>query len=169
MEVGGCTRYLLDFVPGKNPRLISFALPGVTDYNFGEGKSLKDYLTRYHLVDRGDFKGHGAVYHWKTTEEMIALADKAIAAGGMEFLVVHGVERITPNWGFQDMRPSSRTSSRRYWTRSRSGWTGETSGSPTTSLPTSMRPSSRARKCGWCWQTRRGIRLECSNSATHQL
>ncbi len=104
-EVGGCTRYLLDFVPGKNPRLISFGLPGVKDYNFGEGNSLKALLTKYHLVDRGDFKGHGAVYHWKTTEEMLALADKAIAAGGLEFLVVHGVERITPNWGFQDMWP----------------------------------------------------------------
>ena len=105
MEVGGCTRYLLDFVPGKNPRLISFGLPGVKDYNFGEGNSLKALLTKYHLVDRGDFKGHGAVYHWKTTEEMIALADKAIAAGGLEYLVVHGVERITPDWGFQDLWP----------------------------------------------------------------
>ncbi|EDY20957.1 polysaccharide deacetylase [Chthoniobacter flavus Ellin428] len=44
MEIGGCTHYLLDFVPGKNPRLISFALPGVTDYNFGEGNSLKSLL-----------------------------------------------------------------------------------------------------------------------------
>ena len=104
MEVGGCTSYLLDFVPGKNPRLISFGLPGVMDYKFGEG-GLKALLTKNHLVDRGDFKGHGAVYHWKTKEEMLALADKAIAAGGLEFLVVHGVERITPNWGFQDMWP----------------------------------------------------------------
>ncbi|WP_157447435.1 hypothetical protein [Chthoniobacter flavus] len=54
-------------------------------------------------MDRGDFKGHGAVYHLKTTAEMIALADKAIATGGLEYLVIHGVERITPNWGYQDM------------------------------------------------------------------
>jgi peptidoglycan/xylan/chitin deacetylase (PgdA/CDA1 family) len=105
MEVGEGTRYILDFVKGKNPRLISFGLPGVKDYNFGEGGSLQALLTKNHLIDRGEFKDHGAVYHLKTTAEMLALADKAIASGGLEYLVIHGVERIDPDWGFQDMWP----------------------------------------------------------------
>ena len=101
-EIGDTTKFLYDFVPGKNPRLMSFALPGVKDYDYGEGNSLDKMLKANNLIDRGDFKGHGAVYHWKTTEQMLALADKAIANQGMEYLVIHGVERITPNWHYQD-------------------------------------------------------------------
>ena len=33
---------------------------------------------------------------------MLALADKAIAKGGVEYLVIHGVERIVPDWKYQD-------------------------------------------------------------------
>jgi len=33
---------------------------------------------------------------------MLALADKAIASQGIEYLVIHGVERIKPDWGYQD-------------------------------------------------------------------
>jgi peptidoglycan/xylan/chitin deacetylase (PgdA/CDA1 family) len=101
-EYTEATNYLLNLVPGKTPRLISFALPGVKDYNY-EGTDIKALMSKNNLIDRGDFKGHGAVYHWKTTSEMLALADKAIANKGMEYIVFHGVERITPNWGYQDM------------------------------------------------------------------
>ena len=101
-EIGDTTKFLYDFVPGKNPRLMSFGLPGVKSYDYGEGNSLAAMLKENNLIDRGDFKGHGAVYHWKTTEQMLALADKAIAGGGMEYLVIHGVERIKPDWHYQD-------------------------------------------------------------------
>ena len=101
-EIGDTTQFLYDFVPGKNPRLMSFALPGVKSYDYGEGNFLGAMLKANNLIDRGDFKGHGAVYHWKTTEQMLALADKAIANGGMEYLVIHGVERIGPNVHYQD-------------------------------------------------------------------
>lgn len=101
-EVGKATEYLLEKVPGKKPRLISFALPGVKDYDYG-GVPLKTYLDKYNLISRGDFRDHGANYHLKTVEQMTALADKAIASGGEEYLVFHGLERITPNWGYQDM------------------------------------------------------------------
>lgn len=101
-EIGDTTQFLTDFVPGKNPRLISFALPGVKSYDYGEGNTLNKMLKANNLIDRGDFKGHGAVYHWKTTEQMLALADKAIANQGMGYLVIHGVERIKPAWRYQD-------------------------------------------------------------------
>ena len=101
-EYTECTNYILNMVPGKTPRLISFALPGVKDYKY-EGTDIKALMAKNHLIDRGDFAGHGATYHWQTTAQMLALADKAIANKSMEYLVFHGIERITPNWGYQDM------------------------------------------------------------------
>ncbi len=62
-------------------------------------------LRQHHLISRPPFNGHGAVYQLKTAEEMLALADRAIAGGGMEYIVFHGLERTTPNWGYQDMWP----------------------------------------------------------------
>lgn len=43
------------------------------------------------------------MYHLKTKVEILALADKAIAAKGMEHLIWQGVERNEPDWGYQDM------------------------------------------------------------------
>jgi len=100
-EYGECTRYIKSLTPGKEPRLVSFGKPGVTDWKITPEQE-KELLAKNHLIDRPDFRGHGAVYHLKTTEEMLALADKAIAQGGLEYLVIHGVERIVPNWGYQD-------------------------------------------------------------------
>ena len=102
MEINDCTQYLLKNVTGKTPRLISFALPGVKDYDFG-GLDFKGLLAQNNLVSRPPFEGHGANYHLKALPEYLALADKAIASGGMEYVVFHGLERVTPNWGFQDM------------------------------------------------------------------
>lgn len=102
MEINDCTQYLLKNVPGKNPRLISFGLPGVDDYDYG-GLDFKALLAQNNLIDRPDFKDHGANYHLKTLPEYLALADKAIASGGMEYVIFHGLERTVPNWGYQDM------------------------------------------------------------------
>jgi peptidoglycan/xylan/chitin deacetylase (PgdA/CDA1 family) len=106
-EFGQCTEAILAMVPGKKPRLISYAQPGVGPgkWNITEEQK-RQIMKEQNLVDRGDFRGHGAVYHWKTTEQMLALADKGIAAGGMEYLVIHGVERRAPmNTKYQDFWP----------------------------------------------------------------
>lgn len=106
-EIGECTRLIRDElqpVPGKPNRLISYARPGV-----GEGKwtlSADDearILRETNTVSRPPFAGHGAVYHWKTLEQMTALADKAVAEKDMNYLILHGVERIGAKW--QDMWP----------------------------------------------------------------
>lgn len=102
MEINGCTQYLLKNVPGKNPRLISFALPGVKDYDYG-GLDFKALLAQNNLIDRPDFRDHGANYHIQKLPQYIERADRAIASGGMEYLVFHGLQRIEPNWGYQDM------------------------------------------------------------------
>ena len=105
-EIGECANYIRSITKKPKPELVSYAQPGV-----GEGKwnlsdeDTKVILAKHKLIDRPTFRGHGAVYHLKTTEEMLALADKAVAAKGMEYLVIHGVERIEPNWGYQDFWP----------------------------------------------------------------
>lgn len=100
-EIEDCQAALYKLMPGKEPRLISFGMPGVKDWKLPPEQH-RETLLRNHLVDRPPFNDHGAVYHLKTTAQMLALADKAIAARGMEYLVIHGVERVTPNWGYQD-------------------------------------------------------------------
>ena len=94
-EFGETARIIRELQPGKPDRLISFAQPGV-----GPGEwtitsdEYKMLLKQYNLIDRPPFAGHGAVYHWKTLDEMNALVDKAIATKGMGYLIIHGVEQI---------------------------------------------------------------------------
>lgn len=103
-EIGECTRIVRELQPGKPDRLVSFARPGV-----GPGKwtlPKEDFvriLRENNLIDRPPFAGHGAIYHWKTLEEMTALVDKAIAEKDMNYLILHGVERIGAQW--QDFWP----------------------------------------------------------------
>lgn len=92
---------ILRIVPGPTPRLLSYGQPGVDQWIVKQ-EEMQAILAKHHLISRPDFKGHGAVYHWQKTEQMLALADKAIASQGIEYLVIHGVERIKPNWGYQD-------------------------------------------------------------------
>lgn len=105
-EIGECARIIREMVPGKADRLVSYGQPGVGKdaWNITPDQ-LAELLKKHHMIDRPPFTGHGAVYHLKTTEEMLTLADKAIASGGMEYLVVHGVERTTPRLGYQDFWP----------------------------------------------------------------
>ena len=105
-EIGACAEYLRKMNPDQKPGLISYAQPGVGPGKWNiTGEQQAELLKKHNLVDRPPFRGHGAVYHLKTTDEMMALADKAIASKGMEYLVVHGVERKEPNWGYQDFWP----------------------------------------------------------------
>lgn len=105
-EIGDCATYIRKLSPEKPDRLVSYGQPGVAaaDWNL-PGIQLEALLKKHHLIDRPTFDGHGAVYALQTADQMLALADKAIASKGMEYLVIHGVERITPNWGYQDFWP----------------------------------------------------------------
>lgn len=99
--IASCNDEILRIVPGNKPRLISYGQPGVKEW-LVKNEELQPILDSHHLISRPPFNGHGAVYHWQTTPQMLALADKAIAAQGLEYLVIHGVERIKPNWSYQD-------------------------------------------------------------------
>lgn len=102
-EIGGCTDWILDVVPGKRPRLVSYGQPGVDKGKWNiTREELQRILDEWHMVERPDFRGHGAVYHLKTCDDMLALADRAIASGGMEYVVFHGLEHKAPWRTWQD-------------------------------------------------------------------
>lgn len=102
-EIGGCNTVLYELQPTPEPRLISFAMPGVGPGKWNiTGAELKTVLAENHLIDRPTFTDHGAVYHHKTAAQMLALADRAIGAKGMEYLIIHGIERRGIDWGYQD-------------------------------------------------------------------
>lgn len=105
-EIGECANIIRTLQPGKANRLVSFAQPGVDPKNWAITNAERDsILKENNLIDRPPFQNHGAVYHKKTLDEMVELADKGIASKGMEYLILHGVERITPDWGYQDFWP----------------------------------------------------------------
>lgn len=102
-EIGDCAAIIRSIVPGNDGKLVSYGQPGV-----GEGHwqitsaQLDALLAKHRLITRGEIAGHMAVYHLKTTAELLAMADKAIANKSVEFIVFHGIERIEPNWSYQD-------------------------------------------------------------------
>jgi hypothetical protein len=75
------------------PRLVSYGQPGgIKKENWPATKAeLAAILVQNHLIDRPDFGGRGAMINLKTSAEMLAHADKAIAQGSMECIVFHGV------------------------------------------------------------------------------
>ena len=91
-EIGHAGEIIQAMQPGKSPRLMSFAQPGVPAGKWNlTGDEQRQILAEYHLVDRGDFRGHGAMFHQKTADEMVGLADAALAKGGVEYIVFHSV------------------------------------------------------------------------------
>lgn len=93
--------------PGDtNPHLISYGQPGVTTwYNYGA--ELNAVLAKYNLISRPPFDAaHAAVYGINTVAPILALADSAITAKGMQYFIIHGMQRRTsegdPDLGFQD-------------------------------------------------------------------
>lgn len=102
-EIGGCARVIRGIMKWPETKLVSYGQPGVgpNDWKI-DAAQLDGLLKKHHLISRPDFAGHGAVYHLKTCAEILALADKAIATTGMNYVVFHGVERIVPDWKYQD-------------------------------------------------------------------
>lgn len=102
-EIGDCADIIRRIVPGPERRLLSFGKPGLPPGRWNiTPEQFAALLQRHDLIDRPTFDKHGAVYHWQTAEQMLALADRAIATQGMEYLIIHGVERIGPNVKWQD-------------------------------------------------------------------
>ena len=93
--------------PGDtNPHLVSYGQPGVGNW-YSYGAELNTVLAKYNLISRPPFDApHAAVYGINTVAPILALADNAITAKSMQYLVIHGLQRRTsegdPDLGFQD-------------------------------------------------------------------
>jgi hypothetical protein len=72
----------------KQPRLISFGQPGGVPWTISVQEK-NTLLAKYHLIERPPFKGYP--FQFKTLDEQLALVDKALAKGDMEYLAFHGV------------------------------------------------------------------------------
>ncbi|HPO91401.1 MAG TPA: polysaccharide deacetylase family protein [Victivallales bacterium] len=104
-EIEECNKVIINTIPGKKNRLISWGKPGVKDWKISEEDTQK-ILKKNYLIERPPFRDHGIVYHLKNTDEILALADKAIKNNSMEYVIAHGVERYPEiNWGYQDFWP----------------------------------------------------------------
>ncbi|HSI83443.1 MAG: polysaccharide deacetylase family protein [Candidatus Methylacidiphilales bacterium] len=89
-ELLGCNEFIYKYCAGKNPRLLSYATPGGVPIKISKDE-LKTLLTKYNLVERPTFNGHGGAIHQKTSDEVLKLADKAISSGTAEYIIFHGV------------------------------------------------------------------------------
>ena len=102
-EFGKCTEYLRENVPGRPGRLISYAQPGVPAGRWNINAEQEAQICReQRLVARPPFHDHGATYHLKTKDDMLAKAKKAAAEGIVEYVIFHGVEVDDPKRGYQD-------------------------------------------------------------------
>lgn len=102
-EFKKCTDYILENVPGRKPRLISYAQPGVKAGRWNiNGEQEKQICREQNLIPRPDFRGRGATYHLKNKDDMLAQAKKAVREGIAECVIFHGVEVADPKRGYQD-------------------------------------------------------------------
>lgn len=89
-DIVGCSELIMRLVPGKNPRLLSFATPGGAKHLVSETQ-IGEIAARNHLVVRPAFAGHGAGVHFRSAADVLRALDKAVAAGGVEYVIFHGV------------------------------------------------------------------------------
>ncbi|GAT32871.1 peptidoglycan/xylan/chitin deacetylase, PgdA/CDA1 family [Terrimicrobium sacchariphilum] len=71
------------------PRLLSFGKPGGVPWTVTE-EEVERALAKHHLVNRPPFKGYPFQFPGGL-EEILSLVDTALASGGMEYYVFHGV------------------------------------------------------------------------------
>lgn len=88
-ELAKNNEVLLALYPDRpRPRLLAFGKPGGVPWIVSK-EDLSAALARHHLVDRPPFKGPPMNY--KSAEETVAVVDRALEKGEMEYLVFHGV------------------------------------------------------------------------------
>jgi peptidoglycan/xylan/chitin deacetylase (PgdA/CDA1 family) len=93
-EIRACNAAIRASTPAMNwPRLVSWGQPGgIKPEAWPVSKDeLTALLKENQLIARPDFGGRGAMIGLKTSREMLAHVDKAIAQGSMECIIFHGV------------------------------------------------------------------------------
>ncbi len=91
-EIGKCNEVILRLFPqAKQPRLISFGIPGVPKgaWNITD-EQLRVILAKHHLVLRPKYE-IAPVGRLKTADDLMRVADASLATGDVKCLVFHGV------------------------------------------------------------------------------
>jgi len=90
-EVSQCNDVILKLFPGKTPRLVSFAIPGVKkeDWNITADQE-KEILAKHNLFRRPEY-AIMAVGYYTTADHMMAMANDGIKKGDVKCYVFHGV------------------------------------------------------------------------------
>lgn len=89
-ELSRCGEVIARCYPERPwPRLLSFGRPGGVPWTVTPGE-VERALAKHHLVNRPPFKGYPFQFQ-SGVEEILALVDAALASGGMEYYVFHGV------------------------------------------------------------------------------
>lgn len=89
-DIVGCNELIKRVIPGKNPRLISYATPGGAKHAITQDE-IKTIIAKHQLILRPEFRGHGAGIHFKTGADILRAVDKAMAGGTAEYVIFHGV------------------------------------------------------------------------------
>ncbi len=92
-ELAGCDAAIAKAFPAlKTPRLVSFGRPGVKKEQWlVTDEEVRQALAKRHLVERPSVGGRIAGVTQKTGAEILTLADQALAGGGVERILFHGV------------------------------------------------------------------------------
>lgn len=92
-EVGRCNEAIYKAFPQrKNPRLMSFGVPGVAKGKWMLSKEqLKELLDKHQLLERPKVGDRFAGMSLKNAAEMLKVVDKAIETGGLDSVAFHGV------------------------------------------------------------------------------
>ncbi len=102
-EIGENARIIRRIAPCTAGKLVSYAQPGVAKGAWNITTEQRDELLKKHqLIERPSLVGKMTVFDLNTAEEILAVADKAIANQGSDILVIHGVERLGPEVKWQD-------------------------------------------------------------------
>lgn len=89
-ELARCGEVIARCYPERPwPRLLSFGQPGGVPWTVTP-EEVDRALVRHHLINRPPFKGYPFQFQGGL-EEILALVDTALASGGMEYYVFHGV------------------------------------------------------------------------------
>ena len=90
-ELGGCQEVLQRLYPGRKvPRLIALSYPGGSPWTISSQEK-EAMLRKYHLLVRPPADGHVAAMQLKTVDQMLQRVEAALVAGGLDYLVFHGV------------------------------------------------------------------------------
>ncbi len=91
-EIKKCNDVILKLFPGKQPRIVSYAMPGVKkeDWNISSEQE-KQVIAKHNLIPRPEFVIANGGSYYGTGEHLGDLAKEAASKGTVKCVVFHGI------------------------------------------------------------------------------